>query len=91
MRNKKALKLSRYIVRHRFDYILDSSFATIICWKFKLDKECVLRILEALRHMYMSFSDKSESWYIRCLTRYMMGVEYSGRTWIVKGFKMFGD
>jgi len=82
---KQALKLSRYIVRHRFDYVTDSSFATNICQKFKLDKEYVLRILEALRYIYMSFSDKSESWYIRCLTRYMMGVEYCGRTWIVKG------
>ena len=52
---KQVLKLSRYIVRHRFNYVTDNSFATIICQKFQLDKEYVLRILEALRYMYMSF------------------------------------
>jgi len=88
---KKALKLNRYIVRHRFDYITDSSFATIICERYKLNREYVLRILEALRYMYMSFPNKGESWYIRCLTRYMMGVEYSGKTWIVKGYRELGD
>jgi len=88
---KQVLKLSRYIVRHRFDYITDSTFSIVVCQKFNLNKEYVLRILEALRYMYMSFPDKSESWYVRCLTRYMLGITQSGKTWIVKGYRELGD
>ena len=88
---KQVLKLSRYIVRHRFDYVTDSTFSIVVCQKFNLNKEYVLRILEALRYMYMSFPDKSESWYIRCLTRYMLGITQSGKTWIVKGYRELGD
>ena len=88
---KRALRVARYIVRLRFDYVTDSTFSIVVCQKFNLDKEYVLRILEALRYMYMSFESKSESWYIRCLTRYMLGVEYSGKTWIVKGYRELGD
>jgi len=88
---KQVLKLSRYIVRHRFDYVTDSTFSIVVGQKFNLNREYVLRILEALRYMYMSFESKSESWYIRCLTRYMLGVEYSGKTWIVKGYRELGD
>jgi len=88
---KRALKLCRYIIRHRFNYVTDTTFSIVVCQKFNLNREYVLRILEALRYMYMSFPDKSESWYVRCLTRYMLGITHSGKTWIVKGYRELGD